>query len=105
MRDATRYLSSHVLPGSTNIIVIEDDVASRTKNLIKFGQDSALTSLFIGLSDDDISLAISGNFVVVTVNYDWHPIFSETTFTTFGLGPDISLSFPLVSSYTMRAVR
>lgn len=103
VRDATRYLSSHVKFGDNGSITIKDSISANVKNLIKFGQSSSTSVLFPNLGNDDISLAISGDFVVITVNYNWQPIFSQT-FTTFGLGNNIDLSFPLVSTYTMRAL-
>lgn len=105
VRDATRFLSSNVKFGDNDNITIKDNISADVKNLIQFGQSSSASAnaLFPNLSDDDINLAISGDFIVITVTYDWQPIFSET-FTTFGLGNDIDLSFPLVSTYTMRAL-
>jgi len=103
VRDASRYLSSHVIYGDNNNIAIKDTISADVKNLIKFSQTSNGTSLFPNLGDDDINLAINGDFVIITVSYDWQPIFSQS-FTTFGFGNDIDLSFPLVSTYTMRAL-
>lgn len=103
VRDASRYLSSNVKFGDNGNLTIKESISIDVKNLIQFGQSTSASALFPNLSDDDISLAINGDFIVITVNYDWQPIFSET-FTTFGLGNDIDLSFPLVSTYTMRAL-
>lgn len=103
VRDATRYLSSHVLYGDNDNIAIKDVIAVDVKNLIKSSQTTNATSLFPNLNDNDISLAISGNFVIVTVSYNWQPIFSQSL-STFGFSDDIDLSFPLVSTYTMRAL-
>jgi hypothetical protein len=103
VRDASRYLSSNVIHGDNGNVAIKATVSADVKNLIRFSQSSETTSLFASLTDDDISLVINGNFIVITVNYDWQPIFSDT-FTTFGLGDEIDLSFPLVSTYTMRAL-
>jgi hypothetical protein len=103
VRDASRYLSSNVKFGDNGNLTIKESISIDVKNLIQFGQSTSASALFPNLSDDDISLAINGDFIIITVNYDWQPIFSET-FTTFGLGNDIDLSFPLVSTYTMRAL-
>jgi len=103
VRDASRYLSSNVKFGDNGNLTIKNSVSAEVKSLIQFGQSSTANALFPNLSDDDINLTISGDFIIVTVNYNWQPIFSETL-TTFGLGHDIDLSFPLVSSYTMRAL-
>lgn len=101
VRDASRYLNT--VNGSNGDLSISDVTSAEVKNLIKFGQNSSSTALFPTLNDDDISLTVSGDFVTVTVTYNWQPIFSNT-FSTFGLGDDIDLSFPLVSTYTMRAM-
>jgi len=101
VRDASRYLNT--VNGSNGDLNISDVTSVEVKNLIKFGQNSSSTALFPTLSDDDISLTVSGDFVTVTVTYNWQPIFSNTL-STFGLGDDIDLSFPLVSTYTMRAM-
>ncbi len=101
VRDASRYLNT--IHGSNGDTSISDVTSAEIKNLIKFGQNSSSSALFPTLSDDDISLTVSGDFVTVTVTYNWQPIFSNT-FSTFGLGDDIDLSFPLVSTYTMRAM-
>jgi len=103
VRDASRYLSSNVMFGDNGSVVIKDTISQNTKNLIKYGQSSSDTALFPNLNDDDINLSISGDLVIVTVNYNWQPIFSDTL-SAFGLGNNIDLSFPLVSSYTMRAL-
>ena len=103
VRDASRYLSANAKPGDTNIINIKDAVTAQVKSLIKYGQSASTTLLLPNLNDDDISFTISGDFITITVTYDWQPLFSDT-FTTFGLGNDIDLSFPLISTYTMRAL-
>lgn len=103
VRGASRYLSANAKLGGTNIINIKDSVTAEVKSLIRYGQSASTTLLLPNLNDDDISFTINGDFITITVIYDWQPIFSDT-FTTFGLGSDIDLSFPLVSTYTMRAL-
>lgn len=103
VRDASRYLSANAKPGDTNNINIKDSVTAEVKSLIRYGQSANSTLLLPNLNDDDISFTVNGDFITITVNYDWQPIFSDS-FTTFGLGNDIDLSFPLVSTYTMRAL-
>ncbi|WP_057830562.1 TadE/TadG family type IV pilus assembly protein [Colwellia sp. TT2012] len=103
VRDASRYLAANAKPGSIDVINITDSVATEVKSLIRYGQSVSATSLLPNLNEDDISFSISGDFITITVTYDWQPLFSDT-FTTFGLGNDIDLSFPLISTYTMRAL-
>jgi len=103
VRDASRYLTANARPGDTDVVNIKDAVALDVKRLIRYGQSTNSTVLLPNLQDDDISFNVSGDFITITVTYDWQPIFSDT-FTTFGLGNDIDLSFPMVSTYTMRAL-
>jgi hypothetical protein len=103
VRDASRYLSVNATPGTTNNIDIKDAIAAKVKSLIRYGQSTNTTLLLPNLNDDDISFIVNGDFITVTVTYDWQPIFSDS-FTTFGVSNDIDLSFPLVSTYTMRAL-
>ena len=103
VRDASRYLTANAKPGSNDAINITDTLSSEVKSLICYGQSVSSTTLLPNLNNDDISFTINGDFITITVVYDWQPIFSDT-FTTFGLGSDIDLSFPLVSTYTMRAL-
>ncbi len=103
VRDASRYLTTNAKPGDTDLINIKDTVALDVKRLIRYGQSTSSTVLLPNLQDDDISFNVSGDFITITVTYDWQPIFSDSL-TTFGLGNDIDLSFPMVSTYTMRAL-
>jgi len=101
VRDASRYLNT--THGSNGAISISATTSAEVKNLIRYGQSVSSITLLPNLNDDDISFTINGDFITITVIYDWQPIFSDT-FTTFGLGNDIDLSFPMVSTYTMRAL-
>lgn len=103
VRDASRYLSANAKPGSNDVVIIKDSVAAEVKSLIRYGQSTSSTSLLPNLQDDDISFIVSGEFITITVTYAWQPIFSKTL-SSFGLGSDIDLSFPLISTYTMRAL-
>jgi len=103
VRDASRYLTANAKPGDTDLVNIKAAVALDVKQLIRYGQSNSSTLLLPNLQDEDISFNVNGDFITITVTYDWQPIFSDT-FTTFGLGNDIDLSFPMVSTYTMRAL-
>ncbi|ALO34035.1 hypothetical protein CMT41_04315 [Colwellia sp. MT41] len=103
VRDASRYLTAKAKTGTNDEISISGVTWDEVKNLIRYGQHANANLLLPNLNDDDISFSISGDFITITVTYDWQPIFSDTFFT-FGLGDDIDLSFPLISTYTMRAL-
>ncbi|WP_372763452.1 TadE/TadG family type IV pilus assembly protein [Pseudoalteromonas sp.] len=103
VRSATRYLSSHVKYGDNGALSIKSEVAAEAKDLVRFGQSGGSVALLPNLNNDDINLVIDSEFVVITVTYLWQPIFSQTL-PTFGFGNDISLNFPLVSTYSMRVL-
>lgn len=103
IRDAARYVSNYARPGDTGVLEITDDVKQRAKNLILYGFIVTGTPLLPNLSADDINISDNEPFITVSVNYPWQPIFSDTL-STFGFGNDINLSFPLVATYTMRAL-
>jgi len=103
VRDASRYLTANAKLGDTDLVNIKDAVALDVKRLIRYGQSNSSTMLLPNLQDEDISFNVSGDFITITVTYDWQPIFSDSL-TTFGFGNDIDLSFPMVSTYTMRAL-
>jgi len=75
IRDASRYLTANAKPGDTDIINIKDSVASNVKKLIRYGQSASTTLLLPNLTDDDISFIVNGDFITITVTYDWQPIF------------------------------
>jgi len=103
VRDAARYVSNYARPGDTGVLEITDDIRLGAKNLILYGFIVQGTPLLPNLSADDITLSDSDPFITISVNYPWQPIFSDTL-STFGFGNDINLSFPLVATYTMRAL-
>jgi len=103
VRDAARYVSNYARPGDTGVLEITDDTRQGAKNLILYGLIVTGTPLLPNLSADDITISDSDPFITVNVNYPWQPIFSDTL-STFGFGNDINLSFPLVATYTMRAL-
>ena len=112
VRDAARYVSNWARPIESPVLEINDEIALNAKNLILYGyivSDEPGTPLLPNLSADDITISDSDPFITIRVNYHWQPIFSDSvstsdTLSTFGFGNDIDLSFPLVATYTMRAL-
>lgn len=104
VRDASRYLIEHASPGSTQTINITAATISETTALFIYGDTAgATTELLPNLANTDIQISVDGKFLTINATYDWQPIFAENL-STFGLGNDIDLSFPLVVNYTMRAL-
>lgn len=102
VRDAGRYISDRAFEGNTGIPTLSDTVKARTSNLIIAGDINGQNELLPGLSSADIQYTLTGDLVNVTVTYNWTPIFSDSLFSITG-GDGISLNFPMVVSYTMRA--
>jgi len=92
-RDASRYLASY--PAQT----------SNAEHILKFGDLTSTTEILPGLAAEstDFTIVTNGEFITVTVIYDWQPIFGDTL-PSFVSDANFDLSFPLVTSYTMRAL-
>jgi hypothetical protein len=101
VRNASRYLAGNAKLG-TGIYEIKQGIETKVITYIKYGGPNSVTPLLPNLAASTIDLSLSGEFVTINVSYPWQPLFSDT-FTSFGLGNDIDISFPLVSTYTMRA--
>ena len=101
VRNASRYLAGNAKLG-TGVYEIKAGIETKVITYIKYGSPSSTTPVLPNLTSSTIDLSLSGEFVTISVSYPWQPIFSDM-FTTFGLGNDIDMSFPLVSTYTMRA--
>lgn len=91
--------------------VLDDNLKSRTRNMILYGQETAGSSTVLpGLEYADVSFSDPFNmpassedrYVKVNVSYDWVPMFGNS-FNTF-FGEAISLNFPLTTSMTMRVL-
>lgn len=103
VRDATRYLISNASPGTTGLISVTTQVQSNVEKLVKYGDLNTSAPLLPNLEASTITLTINGEFLTINVSYPWQPIFFNSL-PTFGQGSNIDLSFPLVSTYTMRAL-
>jgi len=101
VRSASRYLAANAKLG-TGVYEIKADIQTKVTTYIKYGGPNSTTPLLPNLTASTIDLSLSGQYVTISVSYPWQPIFSDM-FTTFGLGNDIDMTFPLVSTYTMRA--
>lgn len=102
IRNANRYLMSNARL-ATGVVSISADVAIDVTKLITYGDLTSTTELLPNLSLSTISMTVSGDFVTLNVSYPWQPIFADT-FSVFGFGNSMDMSFPLVSTYTMRAL-
>jgi len=101
VRSASRYLAANAKLG-TGVYEIKADIETKVTAYIQYGGPNSATPLLPNLTSSTIDLSLSGEFVTISVSYPWQPIFSDM-FTSFGFGSDIDMSFPLVSTYTMRA--
>lgn len=102
VRDASRYLMSNARSG-TGLVDITSTVRSNVTKLVTYGDTSSSTQLLPDLAASTVAISVSGDFVTINVSYPWQPLFADA-FTSFGLGRGIDLSYPLVSTYTMRVL-
>ena len=91
-RDASRYLASY----PTQI--------SNAEHILKFGDLDSTTEILPNLAATVPDIDVNGEFTTVTVTYDWQPIFSDVL-PSFVSDTNFVLSFPLVTSYTMRSLQ
>jgi len=101
VRNASRYLAGNSILG-TDIYEIDPDIEANVISYIRYGAPGSSTPLLPNLTSSTIDLSLSGQFVTINVSYPWQPLFGDM-FTSFGLGNDLDINFPLVSTYTMRA--
>ncbi|MDX2321758.1 MAG: TadE/TadG family type IV pilus assembly protein [Moritella sp.] len=101
VRNASRYLAGNAKLG-TGIYEIKQGIETKVITYIKYGSPNSVTPLLPNLTSSTIGLSLSGEFVTINVSYPWQPLFADM-FTSFGLGSDMDISFPLISTYTMRA--
>ncbi|WP_017220000.1 TadE family protein [Moritella dasanensis] len=103
VRNASRYLAENSILG-TGVYEITPEIESKVKTYIKYGGPGSSTPFLPNLTSSAIDLSVSGQFVTINVSYPWQPLFGDM-FTSFGMSNDINVSFPLVSTYTMRAFK
>jgi hypothetical protein len=102
VRDAGRYLTNYAIPDDNNNVDISLEHGENARNLILYGQVVVGDLRFANLTSGDISFsAVTPPFVTINVSYNWQPIFADTLSI---LGNNLSLEFPLVVNYTVRAL-
>lgn len=109
VRNATRYMSNNALNGSSNTVLISPVIEDNTVRILTFGYllpvSSTTLPILPNLENSIISFSTSEDkFVTLTVSYPWTPIFSNSL-PSFVSAESFDLSFPLVISYTMRAIQ
>lgn len=113
VRDAGRYLANNADKRVTTTLPspLSDancgNCITQTKNLLVYGNITGSgTPLLYGLSIANVNIANApsgSRQVMVSANYDWQPLFSETL-PVFGFGESIDLSFNLNASYAVTAL-
>jgi Flp pilus assembly protein TadG len=105
VRNATRYMSNHAINGSSNTVILTPLIEENTISILTFGDLNTALQILPNLKDASVSVATSADkFITLTVSYPWQPIFSSSLPKFFSSG-SYDLSFPLVTSYTMRAIQ
>lgn len=102
IRNATRYLMSNARL-ATGVVSITTELEDNVIQLIAYGDLTSTTAILPNLPASTVTISVSGDFVTLAVSYPWQPIFTNSL-PAFGFGPDFDLSFPLTSTYTMRAL-
>ncbi|MGH8507479.1 MAG: TadE/TadG family type IV pilus assembly protein [Gammaproteobacteria bacterium] len=106
VRDGTRYLSVHALNGTTGTIDIAAKTAE-TQNLVVYGKTAGGSQpLLPGLTLGQVTVSSpDAENVQVDAVYPYSPLFTNGI-PTFGLGSgNITVSFNMSSSVTMRAIQ
>lgn len=103
VREASRYLMSNARPDSTNIIDIKAQIMGNATAMLTYGDLNSSAQVLPNLAAATVSISVSGEFITLTVSYPWQPIFASTL-PSFVSSTSFDLSFPLVTTYTMRAL-
>ena len=104
VRGASRYIISNSRNGTT-ITEITELMTSNATALLTYGDvNSDNTSpLLPNLAATTIDINVNGEFITLTASYPWQPIFAELL-PSFVSDTSFDLSFPLVTTYTMRGL-
>lgn len=103
VRDASRHIINHATD-NTQTINISATTTAEVNALFTYGNVANTTNeLLPNLAGTTVQISVDGDFITISASYDWQPIFSGNL-TSFGLGNDFDLSFPLVVNYTMRVL-
>lgn len=103
VRDASRYIIANPEFSSTNEVVVTEQKKAAAKYLMVYGDFNSTSEILPNLDATTFDINVNGEFITVTVSYPWQPIFSSTL-PSFVSDTSFDLSFPLVTSYTMRAL-
>ena len=105
VRDATRFLASNALGGTTGVVAITPQVRTQTQNLVVTGTISGSGGAILpGLAAANVTVtAVDTTHVSVSAVYAYQPLFGATL-PTFGIGSPISFSFPLTATIVMRGL-
>jgi Flp pilus assembly protein TadG len=102
-RDATRYIIANPEFDSTNVVSVSEQTENAAKSLLVYGELSGTTELLPNLAATSVAVSTSGQFITVTVSYPWQPIWGDSL-PAFVNDTIFDLNFPLVATYTMRAL-
>jgi len=103
VRDASRFIISNARDGSTENIMITAETTDNANALLIYGQFTNAVQILPNLASATVAISVSGEFITLRVSYPWQPIFA-TTLPSFVSDNSFDLSFPLVTTYTMRAL-
>lgn len=109
VRSGSRYLSDIAMNGTTGVVDLTAAKVGPARNLIVYGNlDGTGTPLLDGFAVGDISVTSStpgGTFtpyVRVLASYDYAPMLGS--FSRFGFGSNVDLTFTMTADSSMRAL-
>lgn len=103
VRDVSRYIIANPEFTSTNEVIVTEQKKAAAKYLLVYGDFNSSSEILPNLAATTLDINVNDEFITVTVSYPWQPIFSSTL-PSFVSDTSFDLSFPLVTSYTMRAL-
>lgn len=103
VRDATRFIISNARDGSTENIMITEETTTHANALLIYGEFTNAVQILPNLASATVTVSVSGEFITLTISYPWQPLFASRL-PSFVSDASFDLSFPLVTTYTMRAL-
>jgi Flp pilus assembly protein TadG len=103
VRNASRYIIANPEFSSANGNIVTNATRIKAENLLIYGDLASAQEILPNLSATTFNVYVVDEFITVEASYPWQPIFTDSLpkFTSSG---SYDLSFPLVTTYTMRAL-
>jgi Flp pilus assembly protein TadG len=105
VRQSARYLAGRALLGTTGVVTVSGQLATEARNLVVYGSTGGTGAARLpGLAVGQVSVTDAGaGNISVSVAYPYQSLLGGSI-SMFGLGSDISTSFNMTVTNTMRAL-